>query len=128
MKFEVVVTELNEKDIETIIEGARCGVSYWCSEMTLREEVYNEYKNEENLKYHEEILARALKEGNLVVFYDAEDSSKYFLTYDRLLNGVEKFINSGRCTNIEEIFEGNEDADDMDCIIQYALFDKIIFG
>ena len=47
----------------------------------------------------------------------------------KLLKGVEKFIESGRCYNINEIFEeGNEDANDMDCIIQYALFDKIIFG
>lgn len=74
--------------------------------------------------------ARALKDGKPLIFIDIEDEDeKYYLTYDRLLKGVEKFIESGRCYNINEIFkEGNEDSKDMDCIVQYALFDKIIFG
>ena len=31
-------------------------------------------------------------------------------------------------TGVDQNGEGNEDAEDMDFIIQYALFDKIIFG
>lgn len=128
MKFKVNISELSEKDIATIISGASYGVSYWCSEMTVGKEVYNKYRKEDDCV--EDVQARAIKDGNPMIFRDSEDyDEKYYLTYDKLLKGVEKFIESGRCVNINEIFEeGNEDSDDMDCIIQYALFDKIIFG
>lgn len=104
------------------------GISYWCSEMALEEGMYKKNRKEDDCI--EDVYARALKNGCTMVFTDMEDEDeKYYLTYDRLLKGVEKFIESGRCVNINEIFEeGNEDANDMDCIIQYALFDKIIFG
>ena len=128
MKFELKVSELTENDIVTILSGASSGVAYWCSEMTLEEGVYKEYRKENDCI--EDVYARALKDGKSLIFIDIEEEDeKYYLTYDRLLKGVEKFIESGRCYNINEIFEeSNEDADDMDCIIQYALFDKIIFG
>jgi len=130
MKFElkVKVSELTENDIVTIMSGASYGISYWCSEMGLEEGMYKKYRKEDDCI--EDVYARALKDGKPMIFKDIEEEDgKYFLTYDRLLKGVEKFIESGRCYNINEIFEeGNEDANDMDCIIQYALFDKIIFG
>ena len=127
MKFEVKVLELSEEDIATIMSGASYGVAYWCSEMGLEEGKYQEYRKEDDCI--EDVYARALKDGKSLIFIDIEEEDgKYYLTYDRLLKGVEKFIGSGRCYNINEIFkEGNEDAEDMDFIIQYALFDKIIF-
>lgn len=127
IEFKVNVLELSENDIATIISGASYGVSYWCSQMTVGKEVYEKYRREEDCV--EDVQARAIKDGHAMAFTDNEDEDqKYYLTYDRLLKGVEKFIESGRCVNVNEIFEeGNEDADDMDCIIQYALFDKIVF-
>lgn len=126
MKFEVKVLELSEEDIVTIISGASYGVSYWCSEMTVEKEVYEKYRREDDCV--EDVQARAIKDGHVMVFEDIEDGEKYYLTYDRLIKGVQKFIESGRCLDISNIFKGgNEDSDDMDCIIQYALFDKIVF-
>ena len=126
MKFEVKVLELSEEDIVTIISGASYGVSYWCSEMTVEKEVYEKYRREDDCV--EDVQARAIKDGHVMAFEDIEDDEKYYLTYDRLINGVQKFIESGRCLDISNIFKGgNEDSDDMDFIIQYALFDKIVF-
>lgn len=126
MKFEVKVLELSEEDIAIIIGGASYGVSYWCSEMTVGKEVYEKYRREDDCV--EDVQARAIKDGHVMVFEDIEDGEKYYLTYDRLIKGVQKFIESGRCLDISNIFKGgNEDSDDMDCIIQYALFDKIVF-
>ena len=127
MKFEVKVLELSEEDIVTIISGASYGVSYWCSEMTVGKEVYEKYRREDDCV--EDVQARAIKDGCAMVFTDIEDKDeRYYLTYDRLLKGVQKFIESGRCLDISNIFKGgNEDSDDMDFIIQYALFDKIVF-
>ena len=130
MKFElkVKVLELSEDNIVTIMSGASYGISYWCSEMALEEGMYNKYRKEDDCV--EDVQARAIKDGNPMIFRDSEDyDEKYYLTYDRLLKGVEKFIESGRCVDINEIFEeGNEDSEDMDYIIQYALFNDIIFG
>ena len=126
MKFEVKVLELSEEDIVTIIGGASYGVSYWCSEMTVEKEVYEKYRREDDCV--EDVQARAIKDGHVMAFEDIEDDEKYYLTYDRLLKGVQKFIESGRCLDISNIFKGgNEDSDDMDYIIQHALFDKIVF-
>ena len=126
MKFEVKVLELSEEDIVTIIGGASYGVSYWCSEMTVEKEVYEKYRREDDCV--EDVQARAIKDGHVMAFEDIEDDKKYYLTYDRLLKGVQKFIESGRCLDISNIFKGgNEDSDDMDYIIQHALFDKIVF-
>ena len=126
MKFEVKVLELSEEDIVTIIGGASYGVSYWCSEMTVEKEVYEKYRREDDCV--EDVQARAIKDGHVMAFEEIEDDEKYYLTYDRLLKGVQKFIESGRCLDISNIFKGgNEDSDDMDYIIQHALFDKIVF-
>ena len=126
MKFEVKVTELTENDIATIISGASYGVSYWCSEITVGKEVYEKYRRENDTV--EDVQARAIKDGNPMVFTDIEDGT-YYLTYDSLLKGVQKFIESGRCVDISNIFiEGNEDSDDMDSIIQYSIFGKIVFS
>lgn len=128
VELKVKVLELSEDNIVTIMSSGSYGISYWCSEMGLEEEIYKKYRREEDCI--EDVYARALKNGCAMVFTDIEeDDMRYYLTYDRLLKGVEKFIESGRCVNINEIFEeGNEDAEDMDIIIQYALFDKIMFG
>ena len=128
MKFEVKVLELSEEDIATIMSGASYGVAYWCSEMGLEEGKYQEYKKEDDCI--EDVYARALKDGCAIMFKDREDEDeKYYLTYDRLLKSVQKFIDTRRCEDIFSIFEdGNEDSEDMDYIIQYALFDDILFG
>lgn len=128
VELKVKVLELSEDNIVTIMSGASYGISYWCSEMALEEGMYKKYRKEDDCI--EDVYARALKNGCAMVFTDIEDEDeKYYLTYDKLLKGVEKFIESGRCVNINKIFEeGNEDANDMDYIIQYALFDDIIFG
>ena len=52
---------------------------------------------------------------------------KDITTRDNILFDIKDLQKS--VVNINEIFEeGNEDAEDMDYIIQYALFDDIIFG
>ena len=127
MKFEVKVIELSEEDIVDIMSGASYGISYWCSKMGLEEGMYKKYRKEDDCI--EDVYARALKDGCAMVFTDIEDEDeRYYLTYDRLIRSVQKFIDTRRCEDIFSIFEdGNEDGDDMDFIIQYALFDKIIF-
>ena len=128
IEYKVKVLELTENEIATIISGASYGVGYWCQEMGIEEDVYKIYRMEDDCI--EDIQARAIKDGHTMYFIDIEDGNlRYFLTYDRLLKGVERFVERGRCVNIKEIFtEGNEDSEDMDFIIQYAIFDEIIFG
>ena len=128
MEFElkVNVLELSEDDIETILSGASCGTSYWCSKMSIPKEICCKYSKKGDSV--ESVYARALKEGFSIAFTDMEGEI-YTLNYDNLLKGVETFIEKSKHTNIHEIFrEGNEDMFDMDFIIQYALFGEIIFG
>ena len=127
MEFKVQVTSLSKEDIEDIASGIYSGCGYWCRGVKI------DYKNTseddyKNMEYFEEKIAHALLNKEYIIFTDIEDSSqRWYLNYDRLLKGVERFISEGRCSDIGNMFDGNEDVDDMDTIIQYALFNEVMF-
>lgn len=116
------VTEEQIRDI--IIDGLETGITYWAT-------LHND--TEEFEKYYEatdvatsEIVADILLKGGSVKITDIEDDepSKYDLTLNRLLIGIQK--------NAEERPHDcdleNYDAITCDCIFQYALYDEVVFG
>ena len=62
-----------------------------------------------------------------------DDDGKYWLSLDRLLNGIEQWIKSGGdkygavCID-GTLYCGNIDAECADAIIQFALFGDIVYG
>lgn len=103
--------ELSQKDIDDLITDAfEGGINYWCGKV----EVKGEYK--------EEYASDQISRGGTLILYDRETDNKWELTLEKFLNGIKLWAENSS-GDIE-----NTDGDDADQIIQYALFEKIVFG
>lgn len=116
------VTEEQIKDV--LIDGIESGIGYWAMLHNDTEE-FDKYYKETDLATSE-IIAEILFKGGAVKITDIEEDEepKYDLTLERVLVGIQK--------NAEErpwdCDLDNYDAATADCIIQYAIFDDVIFG
>ena len=127
-KFEITVAsetevEITSEDIDDIMVGAlEGGIIYWCRKVEVIGEYLGEYASDQ------------ISRGGELKFYCVDERDPYVLTRDKLLNGVEKLIENGSkelLENGEETFRISMyqlDACACDAIIQYALFDEIVYG
>ncbi len=117
-----VPLEITQQDIAdiivTILEG---GSNYWLG----LDNTQPEYKDKPKDVSLSEWTASLLLDKKVIYLYDIEDKSeKWTLTLDKLIKGIQQNANERPDNSNIESF----DADDTDCIIQYALFDKIVYG
>ena len=113
-------TSLTIEEIDNIMVTAlEGGINYWCGGV----EVVGEYLG----TYASDHLAN----GGSIVLYDLESPEKWTLTKDMVIDGFIKWLKSGCSQHVKPNKTVDWiafDANDADCIIQYALFNKIIFG
>ena len=111
---------VSDEDIDDIMSAALDGgITYWCG----RAEVVGEYLGE----YASEQISR----GGTLKLYDIEDGTVSELTLDKFLNGLRLWIENERAfelTDAGRLDVGQIDAPAADTIIQYALFNDVIFG
>ena len=111
---------VSDEDIDDIMSAALDGgITYWCG----RAEVVGEYLGE----YASEQISR----GGTLRLYDIEDGTVSELTLDKFLNGLRLWIENERTfelTDAGRLDVGQIDALAADTIIQYALFNDVIFG
>jgi pectate lyase len=80
-------------------------------------------------------IADVLNKGGTITIFIRESDEKIVLVKNMLIEGLDKWAmnyqdhvsvitENGRCT----IDAGNIDADDADIILQFALFDDVVFG
>ena len=115
-QIEVNLTQQDIDDIMvTALEG---GINYWCR----KAKVVGEYLGE--------CASEQISRGGTLVLYDAESSDQWELTLEKFLNGVKLYFEQGCHVQVEDnaIDAGDIDAGDADCIIQFALFGKEVFG
>lgn len=116
VKFNVEVTNQDIDDIMcTALEG---GITYWCRKA---EVVGGKYLGE----YAHEQISR----GGSLMLYDVDSSDKWELTLDKFKQGLHQWI----CKHPDMIDDGEIDTSSIDAwyvdeIIQYALFNDIVFG
>lgn len=121
-RFDILAeirVSLTQQDIDDIMATAlEGGINYWCR----KAEVVGEYLGE----YASEQISR----GGSLTLYDAESSDKWELTLEKFLNGVKLYFEQGCHVQVEDnsIDAGDVDANDADCIVQFALFEKVVFG
>ena len=131
MEHTVVVTmtkTYESNDLENILSGALTGCSYWCSDLDFESSDYAEAKTRLKVKgkkdlCYEEVLVEMLENGKSIWFCDNEEDEQYELTLEKLLNGIA--LNCERRPKDCDIDDGDDIT--MDCIIQYALFEDVIF-
>lgn len=122
-KFRVSISldvDLSQQDIDDIMVAAlEGGINYWCREAEVVGEMLGDYAHEQ------------ISRGGTLILHDAESSDKWDLTLEKFLRGVELYIKNGDRVTVEDfklVDYGELDAEDADCIVQYALFGKLVFG
>ena len=121
VEFEVVVTNEDIDDIMcSALEG---GINYWCC----KAEVIGDYLGE----YGSDQISR----GGQLKLHDYEDNQDYILTREKFVEGFKRYLKEPGATDILEFDDrklkvdcGQVDAEVADSIIQYALFDDVIYG
>jgi len=121
VRFAVVV---EPEDIDDIMASAlEGGITYWCC----RAEVVGEYLGE----FGSEQISR----GGTLKLYDSEEAKVYELTKEKFLKGLGEYLKNPKHPDILEFVDHKlaldtcqVDAGVADMIIQYALFDDIVFG
>lgn len=121
--MEILDIKLTNEKIVEILSSADYGISYWCREIDYNQEDYKKIKNVETYEEKLAILLTNKEKPNTITFID-HDESVYELTYEKLKQGVIKAYN-----NYQHLFvDGIIDAEGADIIIQYALFEELVYG
>ena len=111
---------VSDEDIDDIMSAALDGgITYWCC----KAEVVGEYLGD----YASEQISR----GGTLKLYDIEDGTISELTLDKFLVGLRLWIENERSfalTDAGRLDVGQIDALAADTIIQYALFNDVVFG
>ena len=109
--------ELTRQDIDdlmvTALEG---GINYWCRKARV-------LQCPEEYTYASDVISR----NGTLELYDIESSDKWVLTLESFMKGVKWYCEKYKYTNAEDLMD-NHDADTADAIVQYALFNEIVFG
>ena len=114
-----VEVNLSQQDIDDIMAVAmEGGICYWCR----KAEVVGEYLGE----YASDQISR----GGALILHDAESAQTWELTLEKFLNGEKLDFEKGCDVNVEDnaIDTCDIDANDADCIIQFAVFGEVVFG
>lgn len=129
MKHKIQIKkEYETYDLVNIISTATYACSYWCEAIDYNADEYKEAKTRlmagriESV-CHEEILVEMLETGKSIYFIDGKDESINELTLKKLLRGIKKNAEARPW----DCDLNNWDMDTMDCIIQYALFNKTVY-
>jgi len=122
--------KITESDIENIIvDSFEGGSNYWMGVVTTTLGWEDRPKGENGVPISQ-WATKLILEGKQVQLFDIEDeedtihNEEYRLTLNKLLEGI-------KLNAIERPFDSdleNMDATTVDCIIQYALFNKVVFG
>lgn len=126
-------TKVTTDDIVQLFSCESDGFDYWasvdCEMVDYRrakedlERIYAE-KGSSATIFYEDVLAHMLEIGMSVTINEFEEDNHYELTLERLLRGFQlNYVNRPYDSDISE-----GDATTADCILQYAIFDDVVYG
>ena len=130
-KFSVSIEQTHEftsEDISDLVCSAlEGGINYWCRKARIKLTEDKKYLgiSEEDLP-SVEFASDAIGFGGTVVLFDAESDEKWELTNEKMLKGIARYCLENN-ENLSDLLD-NHDACTADNIIQYALFDEIVYG
>lgn len=135
---EMTLTAEEMDDIfTTALESGIEGIGYWAV-LDNTTEAWKKARRQIDESgaeaYYGTILTKVLLNGDEVRFYDAEadeddlqEDEIWFLGMKQFLNGC-KLYEENRGSLLKNLEEGNFDAVEADCLVQYAVFGEVIFG
>ena len=109
----------NENINDLMVCALEGGINYWCGRVKITKLPKD---------CGEDIIASdVISRGGELTLYDAESDDKWILRKENFLKGIEKTMVWGDFKSIEDLID-NHDAETADVLLQYALFDDIVFG
>lgn len=121
--FEFTPENINDL-IVCALEG---GINYWCgkAEIKMDGEYYLGVAPHDESKV--ELASDVIGFGGTLILTDAEDDDEQWeLNIEKMLKGIKMYCESNN-VQLSELMDIH-DADSVDCIVQYALFNEITFG
>jgi hypothetical protein len=132
MKYSTITIDFDIHDNEIkdiIITALEGGIGYWGCLLNEGKEFDDFYKDRKEISISEFVADLILNEKS-VILYDTEldfnKGEKWELNLTKLLNGIKLYIINNKQINLP--LTDNLDSNMADSIIQYALFDKLIYG
>jgi hypothetical protein len=132
MKYSTITIDFDIHDNEIkdiIITALEGGIGYWGCLFNEGKEFDDFYKDRKEISTSEFVADLILNEKS-VILYDTEldfnKGEKWELNLTKLLNGIKLYIINNKQINLP--LTDNLDSNMADSIIQYALFDKLIYG
>lgn len=121
VELEVVISQ---EDIDDIMVGAlEGGINSWCDETTVVGNYLGEYASEQ------------ISRGGQLLLHDFDGEETYTLNREKFIKGLKMYLEKPHPYDILEEIDNklridccNADATVCDMIIQYALFDDVIYG
>lgn len=121
INLDVVITNEDIDDIMCIaLEG---GITYWCEKV----EVVGGYLGE--------FASDQISRGGTLILFDSEEDKQYELTKEKLINGILMYLKQPVGDDFLEMVDHKlhldtacVDAIVADAIVQYALFNEIVYG
>ena len=121
-KFTVrpqIEVNLSQQDIDDImVKALEGGITHWCKKAVVVGEHLGERASDQ------------ISRGGTLALHDAETTDVWMLNLENFLNGVKLYFEDGCHVQVEDgcIDTCDIDANDADCIIQFALFGEVVFG
>ena len=111
--FVLKPIEVTDDHLDSILVGCfEGGSNYWINKIEVKSD---DYKGK---KYASECVAAG---GEL---YITTTEGKYLLTKNSLINGLQMYLDESKHKN----WPDGGDAYTDDCILQYALFEEVVYG
>jgi len=128
IRIDGIDGELTQQDINDLISTAlEGGINYWCGNAEIK---YNAdctmfgVSAEDESKV--EFISDVVGYGGVLILFDGESNAEWELDLNKMVNGITKHCNENGLSIVELM--DNFDADDADCIVQYAVMNELVFG
>jgi len=118
VKIEKTIEFTNENINDLMVTALEGGINYWCDKVVIISE-----PEDAKINYASDIISA----GGTLELHDAESNDRWELTLEKILKGIKWYCEKNGITDADDLID-DHDADTADSIIQYALFDEIVFG
>jgi hypothetical protein len=118
IKIEKTLELTNENINDLLVTAFEGGINYWCGKVKIKS-----IPDGADVQYASDVISI----GGTLELQDIESPDKWDLTLEKMLKGIKWYCEQNGYTNADDLMD-NHDADTADAIVQYALFDEVVFG
>lgn len=106
-----------EQLADLMVAALEGGINYWAGQCTIIE-------NPNDKEYSSDVVAYG---GAILISNSDDERETWTLTTSKLIKGVVYAMNHYSYHNVDVLMDSH-DAETADIIVQFALFDKIVYG